>query len=172
MSLSTFRSPFLDESRPGFILSVLDFRGADGTDPQRGPEDDGRAALGDHRGQHGAESAQDHPGGVWQVRPPPWAPVWIQGRFLHEPLSTLGAFIGAEQACYTSHRVLTSFFGSCCLHRLHGRSDESDQQESLHKLLTSGGLSEDFSFPYAQLQSNIIEAINELLVELGERPDP
>ncbi|XP_062946683.1 translation initiation factor eIF2B subunit beta isoform X2 [Cynocephalus volans] len=50
--------------------------------------------------------------------------------------------------------------------RLHGRSDESDQQESLHKLLTSGGLSEDFSFHYAQLQSNIIEAINELLVEL------
>nr|XP_004399413.2 PREDICTED: translation initiation factor eIF-2B subunit beta [Odobenus rosmarus divergens] len=50
--------------------------------------------------------------------------------------------------------------------RLHGRSDESDQQESLHKLLTSEGLSEDFSFPYAQLQSNIIEAINELLVEL------
>ncbi|XP_040497577.1 translation initiation factor eIF-2B subunit beta isoform X2 [Ursus maritimus] len=50
--------------------------------------------------------------------------------------------------------------------RLHGRSDESDQQESLHKLLTSEGLSEDFTSPYAQLQSNIIEAINELLVEL------
>ncbi|XP_065405160.1 translation initiation factor eIF2B subunit beta isoform X3 [Macaca fascicularis] len=50
--------------------------------------------------------------------------------------------------------------------RLHGRSDESDQQESLHKLLTSGGLNEDFSFHYAQLHSNIIEAINELLVEL------
>lgn len=59
-------------------------------------------------------------------------------------------------------------FGSCCLCRLHGRSDESDQQESLHKLLTSGGLSEDFRSHYAQLQSNIIEAINELLVELGE----
>lgn len=59
---------------------------------------------------------------------------------------------------------------SCCPRRLHGRSDESDQQESLHKLLTSGGLSEDFSFPYAQLQSNIIEAINELLVELGKSP--
>ncbi|OBS77477.1 hypothetical protein A6R68_16076 [Neotoma lepida] len=52
------------------------------------------------------------------------------------------------------------------LRRLHGRSDESDQQESLHKLLTSGGLSEDFSFHYAPLKSNIIEAINELLVEL------
>nr|KAF6391845.1 eukaryotic translation initiation factor 2B subunit beta [Pipistrellus kuhlii] len=40
------------------------------------------------------------------------------------------------------------------------------RQESLHKLLTSGGLSEDFTIPYSQLQSNIIEAINELLVEL------
>ncbi|KAM7323463.1 translation initiation factor eIF2B subunit beta [Alexandromys fortis] len=50
--------------------------------------------------------------------------------------------------------------------RLHGRTDESDQQESLHKLLTSGGLSEDFSFHYAPLKSNIVEAINELLVEL------
>ncbi|XP_049626413.1 translation initiation factor eIF-2B subunit beta isoform X2 [Suncus etruscus] len=50
--------------------------------------------------------------------------------------------------------------------RLRGRNDESDQQESLHKLLTSGGLSEDFKLHYAQLQSNIIEAINELLVEL------
>lgn len=66
----------------------------------------------------------------------------------------------------------TSLFGSCCLPRLRGRSDESDQQESLHKLLTSEGLSEDFSSPYAQLQSNIIEAINELLVELGKSPDP
>lgn len=64
-----------------------------------------------------------------------------------------------------------SLFGSCCLFRLHGRSDESDQQESLHKLLTSGGLSEDFSFHYAPLKSNIIEAINELLVELGKRSD-
>lgn len=61
--------------------------------------------------------------------------------------------------------------GSCCLLRLHGRSDESDQQESLHKLLTSGGLSEDFSFHFAPLKANIIEAINELLVELGKRSD-
>ncbi|XP_044540906.1 translation initiation factor eIF-2B subunit beta-like [Gracilinanus agilis] len=50
--------------------------------------------------------------------------------------------------------------------RLHGRSDESDQQESLHKLLTAGGLNEDFSLHYAQLQANIIEVINELLMEL------
>lgn len=72
----------------------------------------------------------------------------------------------------SSHLLITSLFWSCCLHRLHGRNDESDQQESLHKLLTSGGLSEDFSDPYPQLQSNIIEAINELLVELGKSPDP
>lgn len=58
--------------------SALDPRGADGAGPQRRPEDDGRAALRDHRGQHGAESAQDRPGGVWQVRPLPWAPVWSQ----------------------------------------------------------------------------------------------
>lgn len=86
--------------------------------------------------------------------------------------SPLGAFIGAQQVLLhitvPSHLLLWS----CCLRRLHGRSDESDQQESLHKLLTSGGLSEDFSSPYAQLQSNIIEAINELLVELGKSPDP
>lgn len=63
----------------------------------------------------------------------------------------------------------THTLGSCCLLRLHGRTDESDQQESLHKLLTSGGLSEDFSFHYAPLKSNIVEAINELLVELGKR---
>lgn len=49
-------------------LSPSDHRGADGTCPPRGPENDGCAALGDHSGQHGAESAQDHPGGVWQVR--------------------------------------------------------------------------------------------------------
>ncbi|XP_019407353.1 PREDICTED: translation initiation factor eIF-2B subunit beta isoform X2 [Crocodylus porosus] len=50
--------------------------------------------------------------------------------------------------------------------RLRGRSEESDQQESLHKLLTSGGLSEDFSTPFAPLRANVIEAINELLIEL------
>lgn len=53
------------------------------------------------------------------------------------------------------------------LHRLHGRSEESDQQESLHKLLTSGGLSEDFRTPYPSLRANVIEAINEMLIELG-----
>uniref|UniRef100_F7DQ88 Translation initiation factor eIF2B subunit beta n=1 Tax=Monodelphis domestica TaxID=13616 RepID=F7DQ88_MONDO len=37
--------------------------------------------------------------------------------------------------------------------RLHGPNDESDQQESLHKLLTDGGLNEDFSLHYAQLQA-------------------
>lgn len=69
-------------------LCSSDCRGADGTDSPRGPEDDSRAALRDHGGQHGAESAQDHPGGVWQVRT--WA-------FLHELRPLLGAFSG-EQA--------------------------------------------------------------------------
>nr|XP_013796003.1 PREDICTED: translation initiation factor eIF-2B subunit beta isoform X2 [Apteryx mantelli mantelli] len=55
--------------------------------------------------------------------------------------------------------------------RLHGRSEESDQQESLHKLLTSGGLSEDFSTPYPLLRANVIEAINELLIELEGTTD-
>uniref|UniRef100_A0A8C8W3T9 Translation initiation factor eIF2B subunit beta n=1 Tax=Peromyscus maniculatus bairdii TaxID=230844 RepID=A0A8C8W3T9_PERMB len=50
--------------------------------------------------------------------------------------------------------------------RLHPHSDENDQPESLHKFLTSRSLREDFSFHYAPLNSNIIEAINELLVEL------
>ncbi|XP_010119119.1 PREDICTED: translation initiation factor eIF-2B subunit beta [Chlamydotis macqueenii] len=54
---------------------------------------------------------------------------------------------------------------------LHGRSEESDQQESLHKLLTSGGLSEDFSTPYPPLRANVIEAINELLIELEGTTD-
>lgn len=57
--------------------------------------------------------------------------------------------------------------GATSLRRLHGRSEESDQQESLHKLLTSGGLSEDFRTPYPSLRANVIEAINEMLIELG-----
>lgn len=147
--------------------SLSGCRGADGVDPQRGPEDDGRAALGDHGGQHGAESAQDYPGGVWQVGLTAWALGWTQGHFLRVLSAHLEPLLLLSSTCcllvYTS-----SPFGSCCPRRLHGRSDESDQQESLHKLLTSGGLSEDFSVHYAQLQSNIIEAINELLVELGK----
>ncbi|XP_074812062.1 translation initiation factor eIF2B subunit beta isoform X3 [Natator depressus] len=55
--------------------------------------------------------------------------------------------------------------------RLRGRSEESDQQESLHKLLTSGGLSEDFSTPYPPLRANVIEAISELLIELEGTTD-
>ncbi|EMP30704.1 Translation initiation factor eIF-2B subunit beta [Chelonia mydas] len=54
---------------------------------------------------------------------------------------------------------------------LRGRSEESDQQESLHKLLTSGGLSEDFSTPYPPLRANVIEAISELLIELEGTTD-
>uniref|UniRef100_A0A8D0C2C7 Translation initiation factor eIF2B subunit beta n=1 Tax=Salvator merianae TaxID=96440 RepID=A0A8D0C2C7_SALMN len=55
--------------------------------------------------------------------------------------------------------------------RLKGRSEESDQQESLHKLLTSESLSEDFNTYYFPLRANIIEAINELLMELEGTTD-
>ena len=52
--------------------------------------------------------------------------------------------------------------------RSRGSSEEADQQESLHKLLTSGGVSdENFRQPFAALKPNVIEAINELLTELG-----
>lgn len=52
--------------------------------------------------------------------------------------------------------------------RSRGSSEEADQQESLHKLLTSGGLSEEnFRQHFAALKANVIEAINELLTELG-----
>lgn len=56
-----------------------------------------------------------------------------------------------------------------CLFRSRGSSEEADQQESLHKLLTSGGLSEEnFRQHFAPLKANVIEAINELLTELGK----
>lgn len=94
---------------------------------------------------------------------------WDLGLFFffkhHDP----GASVGAAPVALLITLPHTHTLGSCCLLRLHGRTDESDQQESLHKLLTSGGLSEDFSFHYVPLKSNIIEAINELLVELGKR---
>ncbi|KAF6735910.1 Translation initiation factor eIF-2B subunit beta [Oryzias melastigma] len=52
--------------------------------------------------------------------------------------------------------------------RSRGSSEEADQQESLHKMLTSGGLSEEnFRQHFAPLRANVIEAINELLTELG-----
>lgn len=52
--------------------------------------------------------------------------------------------------------------------RSRGSSEETDQQESLHKLLTSGGLSEEnFRQHFVALKANVIEAINELLTELG-----
>lgn len=52
--------------------------------------------------------------------------------------------------------------------RSRGSSEETDQQESLHKLLTSGGLSEEnFRQHFTALKANVIEAINELLTELG-----
>ncbi|XP_032800621.1 translation initiation factor eIF2B subunit beta [Petromyzon marinus] len=50
--------------------------------------------------------------------------------------------------------------------RLRGHSEEGDPQESLHKLLTAGQHSDDFSSSYSQLKPIVIEAINELLLEL------
>lgn len=61
------------------------------------------------------------------------------------------------------NRVCLVVFG-----RSRGSSEEADQQESLHKLLTSGGLSEEnFRQHFTALKANVIEAINELLTELG-----
>lgn len=59
-------------------------------------------------------------------------------------------------------------FCSNILFRSRGSVEEADQQESLHKLLTSGGLGEEnFRQHFASLKANVIEAINELLTELG-----
>lgn len=69
----------------------------------------------------------------------------------------------------SEHHFLSQSERFCSFHRLRGRSEEADQQESLHKLLTSEGLSEDFNTHYPPLRANIIEAISELLIELGER---
>uniref|UniRef100_A0A7N6AFN7 Translation initiation factor eIF2B subunit beta n=1 Tax=Anabas testudineus TaxID=64144 RepID=A0A7N6AFN7_ANATE len=56
--------------------------------------------------------------------------------------------------------------------RSRGSSEETDQQESLHKLLTSGGLSEEnFRQHFSALKANVIEAINELLTELEGTTD-
>uniref|UniRef100_A0A3B3DZK1 Translation initiation factor eIF2B subunit beta n=1 Tax=Oryzias melastigma TaxID=30732 RepID=A0A3B3DZK1_ORYME len=56
--------------------------------------------------------------------------------------------------------------------RSRGSSEEADQQESLHKMLTSGGLSEEnFRQHFAPLRANVIEAINELLTELEGTTD-
>lgn len=53
--------------------------------------------------------------------------------------------------------------------RSRGSSEELDQQESLHKLLTTGALSEEnFRLHFAPLKANVIEAINELMTELGQ----
>ncbi|XP_031656773.1 translation initiation factor eIF-2B subunit beta-like isoform X1 [Oncorhynchus kisutch] len=52
--------------------------------------------------------------------------------------------------------------------RSRGSSEETEQQESLHKLLTAGELSEEtFREHFVHLKANVIEAINELLTELA-----
>ncbi|CAI5764256.1 translation initiation factor eIF2B subunit beta [Podarcis muralis] len=57
--------------------------------------------------------------------------------------------------------------------RLRGYSEESDQQESLHKLLTSESSddTESFNIYYPPLRANIIEIISELLIELEGTTD-
>ncbi|KAM4662694.1 translation initiation factor eIF2B subunit beta [Discoglossus pictus] len=55
--------------------------------------------------------------------------------------------------------------------RLRGCSEESDQQESLHKLLTAEGLSDDYNTPFPLLKCNVIEVVNELLLELEGTTD-
>uniref|UniRef100_A0A8C7JC93 Translation initiation factor eIF2B subunit beta n=1 Tax=Oncorhynchus kisutch TaxID=8019 RepID=A0A8C7JC93_ONCKI len=56
--------------------------------------------------------------------------------------------------------------------RSRGSSEETEQQESLHKLLTAGELSEEtFREHFVHLKANVIEAINELLTELDGTTD-
>uniref|UniRef100_A0A8C5R1H2 Translation initiation factor eIF2B subunit beta n=1 Tax=Leptobrachium leishanense TaxID=445787 RepID=A0A8C5R1H2_9ANUR len=62
--------------------------------------------------------------------------------------------------------------------RLRGLSEESDHQDSLHKLVMAEGLSddlkgtaEDFQTSLPLLKANVIEAVNELLVELEGTTD-
>lgn len=84
---------------------VLDCRRADGIDPQRGPKDDGCAALGDHRGQHGAESAQDHSGGVWQVRPRPGLRFGRGDAFCMSSSPRLETLLELNRFCYLNHHT-------------------------------------------------------------------
>lgn len=70
-----------------------------------------------------------------------------------------------SRTVFSSFHKLVCVAGFC---RSRGSSEETDQQESLHKLLTSGGLSEEnFRQHFVALRANVIEAINELLTELG-----
>ncbi|KAH0620492.1 hypothetical protein JD844_021010 [Phrynosoma platyrhinos] len=84
---------------------------------------------------------------------------WEKAGDLMELIRKEGKRMTAAQPSETT--VGNMIEGSVFSHRLRGRSEENDQQESLHKLLTSGGLSEDFSTYYSPLRPNIIEAINE-----------
>ncbi|XP_072284253.1 translation initiation factor eIF2B subunit beta [Pyxicephalus adspersus] len=55
--------------------------------------------------------------------------------------------------------------------RLRGCSEENDQQDSLHKLVMAEGPSEDFNTSFPLLKANVIEAVNELLIELEGTTD-
>lgn len=74
-----------------------------------------------------------------------------------------------SRTVFSSFHKLVCFAVFCFFFcRSRGSSEETDQQESLHKLLTSGGLSEEnFRQHFVALKANVIEAINELLTELG-----
>ncbi|XP_020894774.1 translation initiation factor eIF-2B subunit beta [Exaiptasia diaphana] len=55
---------------------------------------------------------------------------------------------------------------------IKGSSDEGDTEESLHKLLMAGGTAtSDFSKPSQGLKTTVIDAINELIVELESSAD-
>lgn len=56
---------------------------------------------------------------------------------------------------------------TCALSRLRGCSEENDQQESLHKLVTVEHPDDDFNTSFPLLKANVIEVVNELLIELG-----
>ncbi|XP_073494196.1 translation initiation factor eIF2B subunit beta isoform X1 [Phyllobates terribilis] len=55
--------------------------------------------------------------------------------------------------------------------RLRGCSEENEQQESLHKLVTAEGPNDDFNTPFPLLKANVIEVVNELLIELEGTTD-
>lgn len=55
--------------------------------------------------------------------------------------------------------------------RLRGCSEENDQQESLHKLVTAERPDDDFNTSFPLLKANVIEVVNELLIELEGTTD-
>ncbi|XP_052685732.1 translation initiation factor eIF-2B subunit beta-like [Crassostrea angulata] len=54
---------------------------------------------------------------------------------------------------------------------LRGKSEEGDPQESLHKMLLAEGQIKDFSQPVPNLKATVLDAINELIIELENSAD-